>query len=597
MKIKATGIWFLIAILLFAFTWFYQRHLDRAAPSVRLLLPGLRADSVTSLEINPLGAREISVARTNGQWVLVKPINYPAQAAAVETLAGALAKLTVAARLSAADLKSHTNADAEYGFENPRFTLTLAADGQRQQLVIGNNTAPGDQVFVRRVGEPGAFVVAASWLNLLPKAAQDWRDTSLVAAAGPCDWLVISNNVKALTMEFRRDPTNQFWRMIRPLQTRADSARLDMAIQQLRDGRVTQFVTDDPHADLTSYGLKPADLDIWLGRGTNFTAGVHVGKTLPTNTPPQVYVQREGWDIVLAAASDTFAPWRAQVNDFRDPLLLGPLPPVAEIDVRGEKNFILRQTAASTWTVAGEKFPADAASVQTFLQLLAGLRISDFVKDVVTPTDLQNYGLAHPSREIILRNRAGDTNSAVCDLLFGGTETNRVFVKRGDEGFVYAISLNDLNRLPENGWEFRDRAIWNFSPTNVVQVTMRQNGKTRQLVRSGNGQWAFAADSQGIISPKDVEETIRRLGQMAAAGWVARNIDDPKKYGLEPDNLALTIGLQNGEKLDLDFGAELKQSQTALAAVTLDGERWVFVMDPILYQYVATFLTIPPNAP
>ena len=47
----------------------------------------------------------------------------------------------------------------------------------------------------------------------------------------------------------------------------------------------------------------------------------------------------------------------------------------------------------------------------------------------------------------------------------------------------------------------------------------------------------------------------------------------------------------------MDFGTELPQAHTALAVVTLDGERWGFVFPPVLYQFVSAYLTIPANTP
>ena len=37
------------------------------------------------------------------------------------------------------------------------------------------------------------------------------------------------------------------------------------ALQKLRAAHATQFITDDPKADLSAFGLQPADLDLWLG--------------------------------------------------------------------------------------------------------------------------------------------------------------------------------------------------------------------------------------------------------------------------------------------------------------------------------------------
>ena len=55
------------------------------------------------------------------------------------------------------------------------------------------------------------------------------------------------------------------------------------------------------------------------------------------------------------------------------------------------------------------------------------------------------------------------------------------------------------------------------------------------------------------------------------------------------------VELKSGEKFTLDFGMEF--SETSLAAVTLDGERWVGVLPSPIYQLAATYLTIPAKTP
>src|SRR5262245_40626158 len=144
MRQKTTGIWFVLAASLFAFIWLYQKFLQPTAATAESLISGLRAADITRVQISPAGQREIVAVRSNGVWMLQKPLTYPAQAAAVQSLAGALEKLVPATRLSATDLRSHKNADAEYGFESPQFTLLVEAGDQRRQLLVGNKTAPGD---------------------------------------------------------------------------------------------------------------------------------------------------------------------------------------------------------------------------------------------------------------------------------------------------------------------------------------------------------------------------------------------------------------------------------------------------------------------
>ena len=408
---------------------------------------------------------------------------------------------------------------------------------------------------------------------------------------------MLTNGTKAI--ELQRDATNHLWRMLRPLQARADSEHITEALQKLYAAHVSQFVTDDPKADLTAFGLQPADLDLWLDRGTNFVAAIHVGKS-PTNDSTQVFAKREGWNAIATTAREPLSSWRGSVNDFRDPHLLELTAPVAEIEVRGQnQTFTLQRHGSNDWVVVGEKFPADAENVQEFIKFLAGFRVAEFVKDVVTPPDLQAYGLAPPTRQITLRSAVGDTNAVIAQLLFGAMQTNEIFVRRADEDFIYGLSLADFNRLPEYGWEFRDRRIWNFDGTNVAAITLHQNGKTRQIVHNGLNQWSLAPGSQGIINPPAIEETAYRLGKLTAAGWIGRNITEPgQSYGLNTNNLQITVELKNGAKNTRWISSRnCPQAQTALAAVTLDGERWAFVFPPVLYQFVLSYLTIPANVP
>jgi len=597
MNSKTTGIWFAIAAALCALIFVSEHYLQPAAPRSSTVLPGLRPADVTSIQVIPSDALEIRADRTNNAWLLTKPMAYPAQPAAIEALLDALQKLAPATRISAAELRNHHNADVEFGFETPPVKLVIESDDDRRQLLIGNKTPPGDQVFLRVVGLDGAFVADADWLKFIPHLANDWRDTTLVEANNNgLDWIVLTNGTKSI--ELRCDATNHFWRMVRPFPARADADRITDALQHLQTARVTQFITDDPRADLTSFGLQPADLDLWLGHGTNFVSALHIGKS-PTNDPTQVYAKREAWNAVVTTAKEPLTPWRSSVNYFRDSHLLELTAPVAEIEVHGPTDFTLQQQGSNDWRIAGEKFPVDAENVELFIKILAGLRIPEagFVKDVVTAADLPAYGLDTPSRQITLRSATDDTNSVLVQLSFGTNQNNTVFVRRADEDFIYAIAAGDFNRLPETAWEFRERHIWNLTNTDVVQITLHQNGKTRQIVHNGVNKWSLAAGSQGMINPPALEEAAYRLGQLTAAGWVGRNVTEPEKFGLKPDNLSITVELKNGSKYTVDFGTELPSANTALAAVTLDGERWAFVFPPVLYQFVLSYLTIPANVP
>lgn len=606
MNSKTTGLWFLLAVALAAFIFVYQHWLRPAVFAPSPILPGLQPAAVTSVTVAPPDALEIRAERTNGVWLLTRPVAYPAQTAAIDGLLDALQKLTPDTRLTPAELRGHPDAETEFGFANPT-TVIITAGGQRWQLKIGHRTAPGNEVYLNLVGANGAFVADAGWLKFLPRNADDWRDTALVDAyPGGFDWIVLTNNVRGIAIELRRDPTNHLWRMTRPWQGRADTGHITDALQRLLAARVTQFVAGANAG--AAFGLQPPDLDLWLGSGANVVAAVDIGKS-PTNNSAQVFIRRIGWDTIAATAKEPLAAWYGSVNSFRDTNLLELTAPVAEIEERGPgtNDFILRRAAAETnqWSLAGNPFPVDTATVQQFLKELAGLRITQFVRDVATAPDLPAYGLDKPRREVILRSRAGDTNAIIADLLFGAEQTNQVFVRRADEDPIYAVSAQDFNLLfSDSGlfgaaWQFRDRHIWDFNVADVAQVTLRQNGKTRELIHDGPDKWSLGSGSQGIIDGQSIERAVKQISSLTADGWVGRNLPPAElnNLGFKPDNLQITIALKDGKKYSVNFGLAIANDNGALAATTLDGESWVFVFPASAYLFVLSYLTIPANVP
>ena len=601
MNSKATAIWFVIAAALFAFCFFFVHHFRPVETVSAQVLPHFSAANVTAIRIDPAGVAEILAVRTNNTWQLLKPVSYPGQRQAIAALLEALQNLTPVVRINASELHENHVTDADYGFDTPQFSLILTEGDQQRQLQVGRRTALGDQVYLRIVGMAGAYITDGSWLDLLPRTGDKWRDTSLVDTAAPCDWIVLTNGTRSL--ELRRDAKTQLWRMVYPLAARANSPFIDEALLKLQAAQISQFVA--PDVDNPVYGLQPASLDLWLGAGSNFLASVHAGKTA-TNDPAGDYVQRDSLNSVAVIAKESLAPWRSQVNSFRDPQLLELSQPVTSIDVEATERFSLQQLGSNQRSIVGQKYPADTGTVMEFIKTLAGIKITEFEKDVLTPADFQSFGLTTNSQQITLRSTVDGTNLVAARILFGNSDTNGTYVRRADEDFVYRLSLADVSQLPDAAFKFRDRQIWNFTGRDVVQVTLRQNGKVRQIVHTAPGKWVLAAGSQGMITERYIDESVGGitdvpgLCQLSAWLWERPNVSDSDAqnvYGFGTNNLQITLELKNGEKHTVDFGSEITLRHTALASVMLDGQRWIFWFPPTLYQFVSFYLTIPADLP
>ncbi len=408
----------------------------------------------------------------------------------------------------------------------------------------------------------------------------------------------MTNGTKIL--ELRRDDTNKLWRMVYPLHARASNAKAEESLEMLRSVRVRQFVRGDAKADLETFGLQPPELEVALGLGTNTVARLQFGKTL-TNDTGLVYARRLGLNAIVAVPKDLLAPWYARVNDFRDPFLVSLAAPAAVIEVRGQDSFSLVQQTNDTWRVLPQDFPADAGLVKELLSALGGLQIVEFSKDVVIPPDLPAYGLAPPALQYVLKSpatdsSAGPTNAIIAQVDFGTNQADKVFARRADESFIYAVKFADCQRLPAASWELRERRVWNFSTNDVARVTIRQQGRVRQIVRNGPYDWSIASGPQGTIkNVLAVEETVRGLCQLTAVAWVACGDQNRSRYGFTDDGQRVTLELKNGASpVSVEFSSQASPN-SPYAAVTLDGRLWIFQFPTWLYDYVQRYLSVPPS--
>ena len=141
MNSKSTWVWITLAAVLLTAVWGVERFGRKVAPGLQPLLPEFQANAITTVQFAPPGELEIRVVRTNGGWQLVKPVDYPAQAASIDALLAVLQRLSPALTIPAEEARQRSS--QEFGFDQ-RVTLTLQSTNSSRQLVIGSRTALGD---------------------------------------------------------------------------------------------------------------------------------------------------------------------------------------------------------------------------------------------------------------------------------------------------------------------------------------------------------------------------------------------------------------------------------------------------------------------
>jgi hypothetical protein len=594
--------WTLVALaaLLLGFILLVERHWrDSSEPApAPHLLPQLDIAAVTSVQVRPAGQQLIRADRTASGWQLTQPLSYPAEADAVVSLLTVLQQLQGRHQISAEEMRNHTKAQKEFGFDPPQFTIQIQQGEDVTPVLLGSLTALKDQVFVQVVGQPGIYLVDATLLNYVPRTADDWRSAALLELKGLAfDRIAVTSGTKSFELE--RDPASRLWRLLRPLDARADSPKVDALLSQLQTARVTAFVSDDAKAELEKFGLQPPEWSLSLARGTNVLAALQLGRN-PPGQPGELFARRAGSATVMRVPQEALAGWRTPLDEFRDHHLIALAPEVtAEIEFRGPESFILRRLTNEVWQVAGTNgLTADSVLVSDLLLNLSTLEVAQFVKTVVTPLDLPGYGLEPSARQWLLRSdvSGASTNRALAELAFGAVRDGLVFVRRADESSVYAIKERDFQRLPSAAWQLRDRHIFRFSETNVAGLTMRGAGHTAELTRTGPNQWVVPTNAPPSLNDLALDEALHQLGALTCVGWVAHGPEAAARLGITDDAPGVTISLKVGASLALQFG-RLSARGFPLAATTLDGAVCVFEMPWTVFQSLREALGIntPPR--
>jgi hypothetical protein len=592
MSSKNTWLWLSAAAALFAFIFIFERYRPRPATGPAYLLPGLEANAVKTLQIRPEGQTGLRVERTDGGWQLAEPVAYPAINTNVQNLLAALQKLTVAHRISEKEFRKDPKAGEDYGIEPPQLSLIVDS---RRPVFFGRRTSAGDQVFVLVPGIEGIAIVNADVLSLFPRDANDWRETRLADfRAGTFDRISVTNTMKGQwSFALQRDPTNKLWAMTYPGKTRADSEKVEDAIGRLEKLRVQQFVSDDPKADLESFGLQPPALTLSLGQGTNTLLALDFGKAL-TNSPGLIYARRRDQNTVVTLSTNTLNRWNTPSETFRDRHLVTLVGPIENIQVVGQDKFTLQWQTNNSWQIVPGDFPADERLTARLARTLSELQVANFEKDSVAGPEWANYGLATPALKFTISWSANQTaTNPPTELEFGVNTNNQIFARRIGEAPVYGIAPADFEALPSASWQLRDRHIWNFDINDVARVIVQQNGKTREMLRKGTNGWSLPESATNVlINFSAVEDTTRELGHLTAFSWVGRGAAKLAEFGITPGRYQLTIELKNGEKLTLQSG-NVTALGSVYASVLMKGEPWIFEFPPDLYPSVQYSLQIP----
>ena len=170
----------------------------------------LRVNVAAVAQIAIKGKTPVTLERTkSGKWQITQPETYPADQEAIfgilSTLSGLNADRVVEDKAS--DRK-------QYGLDPPAVELDIQSTGRPvQQLLLGDETPAGGNVYAALAGDPRVFTIASYAKSSLDKGLNDFRDKSLVTLS-PDKVSRVQLLKKPHEIEF--DRTKDGWQILKP---------------------------------------------------------------------------------------------------------------------------------------------------------------------------------------------------------------------------------------------------------------------------------------------------------------------------------------------------------------------------------------------
>ena len=228
----------------------------------------LEADKIEALTLTASNGDVTTLKKEGAGWKIEKPVQVSADASEVSGVTSNLATLDLTRVID----EKPASLEA-FGLDKPRLRLTFTAAGKPRTLLLGAKTATGGDTYAKLDDAPRVFTVP-SWLEQsLDKTTFQLRNKAIVSVDREAvDHLAIIGAPG--TIELKKDGSE--WRLVQPLQGRADSAEVGSLLTRLSSGQMQAIVAEQP-ATLDTYGLHPPRTTVTATGSGKTLAQVFVG--------------------------------------------------------------------------------------------------------------------------------------------------------------------------------------------------------------------------------------------------------------------------------------------------------------------------------
>ena len=385
---------------------------------------------------------------------------------------------------------------------------------------------------------------------------------------------------------------NVRWRMLQPLQLRADGAEVKDILSQFEFLRKVGTIKESETANfsLGNYGLdKPQIIvNLWMKesailKGTEVTTGaeskytINIGDRLAAGQNT-VYINIEGSNDVIVVAAKLLEKIDKGIIDLRNKWAFEyDIDAVERIRIQsGSKEPIVCYRADQHWWVTQPVSDrGDTARIRDILSELKNLKIAkaDYVSD--KEEDIARHGLDEPRLTISIGSTEGDAQS----LLLGHGLDDKIYAKRDDESsifFVHDIVLSDLDL---EGNDLRDKQLLRFDSIGtygIEKVELEYPDTTLTMIKTEQYDWMITSPTEILADRDTIRKFVEKIKDLQIQLYEDDSGKNFDKYGLGDSSIGVSVFRKIGEGETVKFMIGDSDPDGGLCYVRKDGEDAVY---------------------
>ena len=385
---------------------------------------------------------------------------------------------------------------------------------------------------------------------------------------------------------------NVRWRMLQPLQLRADGAEVKDILSQFEFLRKVGTIKESETANfsLGNYGLdKPQIIvNLWMKEsaileGTEVTTGaeskytINIGDRLAAGQNT-VYINIEGSNDVIVVAAKLLEKIDKGIIDLRNKWAFEyDIDAVERIRIQsGSKEPIVCFRADQHWWVTQPVSDrGDTARIRDILSELKNLKIAkaDYVSD--KEEDIARHGLDEPRLTISIGSTEGDAQS----LLLGHGLDDKIYAKRDDESsifFVHDIVLSDLDL---EGNDLRDKQLLRFDSIGtygIEKVELEYPDTTLTMIKTEQYDWMITSPTEILADRDTIRKFVEKIKDLQIQLYEDDSGKNFDKYGLGDSSIGVSVFRKIGEGETVKFMIGDSDPDGGLCYVRKDGEDAVY---------------------